>query len=360
MRSSGAQEPVSLGGSPHAELPPHVREAAASVPGRSAYTMASGEPALRQAIVDALTEEGHTAQADRVVVTNGAMQALDVCFRTLLRPGDGVLFPQPGYFIDGLVHRAGGVLQGFRSDPADRFRPDWEHAAERVTERTKILFLNSPVNPTGYVYSAEDLSQASRLAELYDLWILSDESYSKFLYGDATHISPHSLGEVRGRTILVRSFSKDYAMSGWRLGYIVCPVGVFQDIADTMEWSCLCVNRAAQAAGVAALTGPQGWVREFVQESDRLGQLASQLINVVPRLHCFAPRGGLNLFVRYDGDVDSLVSRAVFELGVPIQPGSAFGLDGHFRFQFGGTEEAIRRGAERLAQAVARDPATVP
>jgi aspartate/methionine/tyrosine aminotransferase len=276
------------------------------------------------------------------------MQALDVCFRALLGPGDGVLFPAPGYFIGGLVTRAGGTVQPFRSLPGSGFQPDWEHAAASVQQNTKMIFLNSPVNPTGYIYSVDDLTAAMRIAERHNLWVISDESYSKFIYREGRHLSPLSIDQTGSRTIVVRSFSKDFAMSGWRLGYIAAPLHLVERIADALEWMILCVDRAAQAVGLAALTGSQDWIATFVSRSERLGELAWKLLNDCPALSCPAPQGGLNLFVRFDADANELVRDVVYRQAVPIHPGSAFGLDGYFRFQFGATEEVISEATRRV------------
>jgi aspartate/methionine/tyrosine aminotransferase len=293
-----------------------------------------------------------SAAPERVVVTNGAMHALDLCFRTLLKQGDGVIMAQPGYFIDGLVDRAGGVLQPFPSPESEGFRPDWDAAQRAITPRSRILFLNSPVNPTGYIYTDADLESAWQLARSHDLWIVSDESYSHFVYGGRKHRSILELDPTVERTILVRSFSKDYAMPGFRLGYVALPAALVDATAATLEWSCLCVNQTAQAVGHAALTGPQEWIETFVQDGEHLAGTVAAAIASVEGLRCLEPQGGLNVLASYGGDVDQLVAHAVSQLGFGIQPGTIFGAPGYFRFQFGGRERAVRVGLERLALAV--------
>jgi aspartate/methionine/tyrosine aminotransferase len=342
-------DPVYLGGSPHASLPDHVLDAARSTPALSHYVDSRGTPALREAIATALAEEGFRVSAEQVVVTNGAMHALDVCFGALLTPGAAVATPRPGYFIDGLVRRAGSEVIGIPSPEEADFRPDWDAAERLITPATRILFLNSPVNPTGYVYEDDDLERAWRLANQRDLLIISDESYAHFVYGGRRHRSPLELDPEARRTILVRSFSKDYAMPGWRLGYVVLPRELVEVASAALEWSCLCVNPTAQALGLAALTGRRDWIDDFVSRSEDLGRLTTDAINRIPGLRCPAPKGGLNVLVRYAGDVDALVSESVLRFGVGIQPGHAFGTPGYFRFQFGGSEDAVRTGLERLA-----------
>lgn len=352
LAESGHPDPIKLAGSPHVELPAHLLEAARALPPVSTYANSRGIPRLREVIAGKLAGEGITAAAPDILVTNGAMHAIEVCFGALLRPGDGVVMPWPGYFIDGLVRRAGGTLQAFPSPESEDFRPDWDAAEHAITDDSQVLFLNSPVNPTGYVYTDDDLERAWRLANDHDLWIVSDESYSHFTYRGSKHRSILELDPARERTILIRSFSKDYAMSGWRLGYAALPAALVDAAAAHLEWSCLCVNYPAQVLGIAAITGPQDWIELFVRDSERRAELTTHAINQVDGLRCVAPSGGLNVLVGYDGDADELVTHAVTQLGFGIQPGDAFGAPGYFRFQFGGTDTAVRAGLDRLALAV--------
>jgi aspartate aminotransferase len=215
-----------------------------------------------------------------------------------------------------------------------------------------VLFLNSPVNPTGYVYTEDDLERAWRLANDHDLWIISDESYSHFIYGGRKHRSILELDPARDRTILIRSFSKDYAMPGWRLGYASLPAALVDAAAAHLEWSCLSVNYTAQTLGIAAMTGPLDWIDSFVRDSERRAELVARTIDHVDGLRCVAPTGGLNVLVGYDGSIDAIVTHSITQLGFGIQPGAAFCAPGYFRFQFGGTDTAVRTGLDRLALAV--------
>jgi aspartate/methionine/tyrosine aminotransferase len=323
------------------------------MPANSSYGDSRGDSALREAIALDLVGSGFAATPDQIVVTNGAMQALDVCFSTVLRRGEAVLMPQPGYFIAEMVRRAGGLVQGFASPEGHQFRPDWEAAERAITSETRVLFVNSPVNPTGYIFSEDDVEQAFALAERHGLLIVSDETYSKFIFGGQQHHSVLEIDSSVERTILIRSFSKDYAMPGWRLGYAFCPSSLAAKVAATVEWSCLGVNRAAQAAGHAAMVGPQGWVSEMVAAAERTAAQVSHQINSTPGLRCVAPRGGLNAFVGYDNDINALINEVVMSKGVPIHPGELFGTSGYFRFQFGGAAAAVDIGLARLASSVA-------
>jgi aspartate/methionine/tyrosine aminotransferase len=351
LLKAGHIDPVPLGGSPHVELPTHVRTAAGTL-ASSSYVDSRGTAQLRQAIAETLGDEGIDCVPEQVLITNGAMHGLEIVFSTLLQPGDAVLMPQPGYFVGGLVKRTGATLQAFASPAADSYRPDWGAARKAVTAATKILYINTPVNPTGYVYTDEDLACAWAMATEFDLTIVSDESYSRFTYQSHTHRSISDLDPEWSRTILVRSFSKDYALSGWRLGFLVLPDALTEEMASHLEWSCLCVSAPAQRVGIAALQGPQDWVTQIRLDASHNAPIVAPLINRIPGLTTVAPKGGLNVLVSYDGDVDRLVRYSITELGLGIQPGAAFGAPKAFRFQFGGTEAAIRTGIERLGTGI--------
>jgi aspartate aminotransferase len=352
LAATNHPDPVKLGGSPHASLPAHMLEAARRLPPFSSYVDSRGIRRLRDAIAATLATEGLAAEPDRILVTNGAMHALEVCFGTLVKPGEGVVRAEPGYFIDGLVRRVGADLQSFPSPESEGFRPDWEAAEQVITPSSRVLFLNSPGNPTGYMYTEADLERAWQIANDHDLWIISDESYSHFTFGKHEHRSILQLDPGRERTILVRSFSKDYAMPGWRLGYASLPDELAEPATAHLEWTCLCVSHVAQVVGEAALTGPQGWIETFVQVSERLAEIVVPAVNRIDGLHCLAPKGGLNVLAAYHGDVLQLTRRAIRRFGLALQPGATFGAEGYVRFQFGGSESAVRTGLDRLALAV--------
>jgi aspartate/methionine/tyrosine aminotransferase len=309
---------------------------------------------LREAIAERLTDERITSDSDQVLITNGAMQALDVCFRTLLRSGGEVLCAEPRFFIDGLVERAGGVLVGFPSAEDDGFRPDWGTAEQRVTPGTKVLFLNSPTNPTGYVYDSEDVAAATRLAAAHDLWIVSDESYSHFVYRGRRHESIGATQMASDRTIVVRSFSKDYAMPGWRIGYLSAPRRIVTELQETLEWSCLAVSRVGQHAALAALRGPRDWIDVFVNDGARQSAEFASMLDAIPGLRCAVPAGGLNVLVGVGSSADVFVRSLVLDAGVPAHGGEAFGAPGFFRLQCGATDGALEEAGRRVSAIAAR------
>lgn len=340
-----------LSGSPLAELPGHVQEAVLASASERGYAPSRGEPRLREAIAASLAPRGIPVSPGQVLVTDGAMHALDLVFRSVLAPGDEVLMPAPGFFIGGLVRRAGGRLVHFPSPAADDFRPSWAAARALLTPRTRILYVNTPVNPTGYVYDESDVRAAAELAGEAGLLLVSDESLSHFIYGGRRHLSPAAgaAGEPRG--VLVGSFSKDYAMPGMRVGYVVLPANLVRQVSAMLEWSVLSVSRPAQAAALAALTGPHDWVETMVTGAAARGRRVASELNAITRLSCIPPSGGLNLFPGFAGDAERLTYDLVVRFGVPVCPGSAFGAPGYFRVQFGGSEQDLALAVQRIRDA---------
>lgn len=341
-----------LSGSPLVPLPDHVREAvdaAATVPG---YAPSGGEPALREAIAASLEARGVRVSPEQVIVTCGAMHALDLVFRSVLQPGDEVLMPAPGFFIGGLARQVGARVAWFPSPASARFRPSWAAAKAAVTPRTRILYVNTPVNPTGYVYDETDVSAAADLAARAGLLLVSDESLSRFVYAGRQHLSP-AAGHPELRGVLVGSFSKDYAMPGMRVGYAVLPPELLGRVSALLEWSLLAVSRPAQAAAFAALTGPGDWLDAMAADAAKRGSRAARALAATGGLSCVPPGGGLNLFPYFAGDAEGLVRDLIVRFGVPVCPGPAFGSAGYFRLQFGGAWQDLQLALQYIKEAAA-------
>jgi aspartate aminotransferase len=316
------------------------------------YAPSLGDPRLREAIAASLAARGIEVPPEQVLVTDGAMHALDLVFRSVLGNGDEVLMPAPGFFIGGLVRRAGGRLVHVPSPAADRFRPSWAAAQALVTARTRVLYVNTPVNPTGYVYDESDVRAAAELAEDAGLLMVSDESLSQFVYGGRRHLSPLGVASGKLRGALVGSFSKDYAMPGMRVGYAVLPPHLLRPVSAMLEWSVLSVSRPAQAAALAALTGPQDWIAAMVAGAAGRGARLAGELSAITGLSCVPPSGGLNLYPGFAADAERLTYDLVVRFGVPACPGSAFGTPGHFRLQFGGTEQDLDLAVAYIRDAV--------
>jgi len=261
--------------------------------------------------------------------------------------------PAPGFFIGGLARQVGARVAWFPSPVSARFRPSWAAAEAAVTSRTRILYVNTPVNPTGYVYDDTDVRAAADLAARTGLMLVSDESLSRFVYGGRRHLSP-AAADPQLRSVLVGSFSKDYAMPGMRVGYAVLPPELVGRVSALLEWSMLAVSRPAQAAALAALTGPGDWLDAMAAAAAERGSRAARELAAIAGLSCIPPRGGLNLFPRFAGDAEGLARDLIVRFGVPVCPGPAFGCAGYFRLQFGGAWQDLQLALRYIEDAAAR------
>ena len=239
----------------------------------------------------------------------------------------------PGYFLEGLVQRLGAKLVFVPMDEGRGFEWDLDRIEDAITERTKALFLNTPVNPTGRVLTLEELRRIGEIAETHDICVLADESYDSLTYDGRSHIYMLALPRCRERTVLVRSFTKSYVMPAWRVGYIVAEVGLTASFLKMFEWINLCANHVGQAAAAAAITGPQEWLAEaaMVLQANRDRILAG----IGDQPFCSArPQGGPFLFLNVSGlgvDGDAFASLLFQRLGVPAISGAALQAPQHVR-----------------------------
>jgi aspartate/methionine/tyrosine aminotransferase len=295
------------------------------------YSPAAGLPALREAIA-----ARHDVDPDReVLVTQGAMQAVNLILRTLLRrPGGNVVVPVPGFFFAEMVRRGGG-------EP--RCVDGWDRAAlaAAVDGETRAILFANPGNPTGYLPSADELRFVSSLGPL----VISDESYERFVYADASRPFT-SLREVWGpRAIMVRSLSKSHALADWRVGYIVAPDT--DELLHALEWECLHCAHLPQVVAAAALTGPQDWIEAALAPYADLRELALEAVAGAPSLAAARPDAGPFLFVDATALPDA--EAVLHGRGVPVVTGQAFGRPGFLRLPFGGERATLGRLCEVLA-----------
>jgi len=344
-----------------AETPPHVVEAGlrALRDGERRYAPPAGLGELREAVAGSLTARGVAAAPDQVIITSGGKPALFAALNTLIEPGDQVLLPDPGFPSFGeTVRFAGGIPVGYPLDADAGFALDPERIEGRVTARTRVLVINAPHNPTGGSWLAGAvLERLAALAERHDLWIVSDEVYARLAFDG----EPHSIASLAPeRTVIVDSFSKSHAMSGWRLGYLAGPqrlAGVFERL---VIHSASCTPPFVQRAGVAALTGPG----DFVAATRRgLLQRAHAMVDGlrrIPGVRCHRPAGTLFAFpdirdvlATHGGTAEAFAARLLGEHGIAALPGPAFGAGGtgHLRLSFATSPRNIARAVESLAAA---------
>jgi len=352
LRADGV-DVINLGsGTPDLTTPEHVIEAATDAleAGHTQMGPTAGLPALRRAIADTLAREnGIDADPDAVGVTPGSKFALFAAIRSLLRDGDEALLLDPSWVsYDAMIGLAGGESTRVRLDPSTGFGLDGVDLAAQVTDDTRALVFSNPANPSGAVSSRAELGRVRDLAVEHDLWVVVDEIYERLVH-DGEHVSIASLPGMAERTITTNGFSKSYAMSGWRLGYLAGPQPVVDAVRTLQSQTVSSAPTAAQHAGVAALTGPQDAVermrRTYESRIDAgLDVLADAGVDV-PR-----PDGAFYLLVPVGTDDDVAVAEALLtEHRVSTTPGTPFGVPGYLRVACTVPEERLVEGLDRIA-----------
>ena len=354
-------------GEPDFPTPEHIVEAAARAlrEGKTKYTQPAGIPELRTAIAEHMAQRGVTARPERVVVTPGAKPILFYSMLTLVRRGDEVLVPDPGFPIYESVVRFAEATPRFYSLRADRgFAPDLESIASLIGPRTRAIMLNSPHNPTGGVARARELEAVADLAQRHDLVVLADEIYSRHVH-DVSHASIAALEGMADRTVIVDGFSKTFAMTGWRLGYGVMPEPIAERVTKLIVNSTSCTAAFVQHAGVAALTGPQGPVATMVAEFRERRDLLVRGLSALDGVSCTLPSGAFYAFPDFSAvlsrtglTTETLAHRLLHEHGVACLAGTAFGERGrgHVRFSYAASRAQLTEALNRLRGAVAALP----
>ena len=355
-------------GEPDFHTPPHIVRAGqeALSEGLTHYTADRGLPELRRLLAEKIRKESRVEYGfeDEILITAGGQAALHIAVMGTVNPGDEVLLLAP-YYPPYLVNvlLAGGKPVVVPTRVEENFVPSPEMVEGFVTGKTKALILHSPNNPTGSVYGEETLSRLVDLAQKKNFLIISDEVYERFLYGESVHRSLASFAGAKERVILVNSFSKTYAMTGWRVGYIAAPSEILFQLLKYHHTVNICANAAAQKACVAALEGPQDGVQEMVQEYDRRRKFLVEELKQVGGLPCISPQGAFYLFVDIrDLGIPSLefAQYLVKEVGLVTANGSGFGTEGFIRLSYCVKVEELDEAVKRLRQAVERLPKKRP
>ncbi|HEY62972.1 MAG TPA: pyridoxal phosphate-dependent aminotransferase [Caldilineae bacterium] len=349
-------------GEPDFDTPEHIVEAAIEAlhRGETHYTPAAGILPLREAIAaDIERTRGCAVSPDCVVVTPGAKPIVFFTMLALLEPGDECVYPDPGFPIyESMVHFIGAKPVPAPLYMENAFRFDVEELSRLVSDRTKLLIINSPQNPTGGVLTQGDLERIAELAQRYDFYVLSDEIYSRILY-NGEHHSIASLPGMCERTIILDGFSKTYAMTGWRLGYGVFPPDLAPHIVRLQINSNSCVAAFTQWAGIAALTGPQEPVERMVAEFRRRRDIIVEGLNQLPGVRCLEPQGAFYVFPSIeDTGLNSweLAEKLLVEGGVATLPGDSFGAhgEGFLRLSYATSVESIQEGLNRMGEVLSR------
>ncbi len=343
-------------GEPDFDTPEHIKTAAIEAlnAGFTKYTPSSGIPELRQAISEKLAaDNGLSYRASQIVCSNGAKHA---CYNAILatcQPGDEVVIPSP-YWVSypDMVRLAG-------ADPVivpTMERNGWKMRAEdfenAMTPRTKMLILNTPGNPTGAVYTREELEKIVEVAAEEDIYILSDEIYEKLVYDDAKHVSIASLSkEAYDLTITVNGFSKAYAMTGWRLGYLAAPEAVAKAVDSIQSHSTSHPASFVQRAGLAALKGDQQPIVDMREEFDMRRNYMFDRISKIQNITAVKPLGAFYVLVNISQlglTSQNFADRLLSKANVAVVPGAAFGDDRTIRLSYATSIDIIKKGLDRF------------
>ena len=345
-------------GEPDFDTPSNIVTAAKNALGEgyTHYGPAAGLPELRQAVADRMARaRGIEIDPARVVVTPGAKPIMFFTILALINPGDEVIYPDPGFPIyDSMVGFVGGVKRPIRLREDREFRLDVAELAGMVNERTRLIIINSPQNPTGSVLTRSDLEAIAAVTRESGAMVLADEIYSDILY-EGEHVSIASLPSMLDRTIILDGFSKTYAMTGWRLGYGIFPEWLAPLIAKLQVNATSCTASFTQRAGVEALNGSQEGARTMVAEFRRRRDAIVRGLNQVPGVRCLNPHGAFYVFPNIQGTGKSsqeLADLLLNEAGVATLPGTAFGPagQGYLRLSYANSIENIQTALERMGE----------
>jgi len=349
---------INLGlGEPDFQPPEHILEALEKAvrSGQNKYGPTGGIPELRAAIAKRVSKYADV-KPDQVLVTAGATEALCATMQTFVDRGDEVLTPDPGFVLFAPhITLAAGVPVYYKVRASDEFQPRADELNELVTPKTKAIIVNSPANPTGGVLDRKTIQAVVDIAEDNDLLIVSDEVYEPFVY-EGRHES--FLGAY-DKVVYVNSFSKLFAMTGWRIGYLVAPPDLVPTISKIHYYLIACPSTPVQSAVLAGLRGPQDSVTRMVKEFARRRELIVTALNKIKGFHCLSPKGAFYAFPSFDFPITSeKLALEILAAGVICTPGSAFGAagEGHLRFSYANSRENLQKGmgvvasvAEKLA-----------
>ena len=359
-------------GEPDFATPPAIVDAAieaARDPKSHRYSPAAGQPALCQAIASkTLRDSGFDVEPSQVVVTNGGKQAVYLTCQVLLDPGDEVLLPSP-YWVTypEAIALAGGVPVIVPTDETSNFAVSVAQLDAAITDRTKMLIFVTPSNPTGAVYTEEQIRQVGEWAADRGIWVMTDEIYEHLVYGDAEfHSMPVLVPRIADRCVVVNGVAKTFAMTGWRVGWMIGPPEVASGATRIQSHLSSNVNNVAQAAALEAVAGTLEAVVLMREAFDRRRWTMVEMLNGIDGVVCTEPQGAFYAFPNMTGLLNrplggatagttmELAALLLEEVNVAIVPGEAFGAPGYARLSFALSDADLVEGIERIAGLVAR------
>ena len=357
---SEMKDAISLGvGEPDFDTPWHIRDEGiySLEKGRTFYTSNSGLTELKQEIAAYLKRSQGIDYHynEEIFVTVGGSEAIDLTFRAMINPGDEVLIPEPSYvsyYPCAALAGAKPVVIDLKEE--NRFRLTPEELEEAITEKSKILVLPFPNNPTGAIMEREDLEKLVPIIIEHDLYVLSDEIYGELTYGGKKHVSIASFPGMRERTILVNGFSKAYAMTGWRLGYACAPKHIMEQMIKIHQYCIMCAPTTSQYAGVEALRNGDEDVKMMRESYDQRRRFVLHSLEEMG-LPCFEPEGAFYVFPcikEFGMSSEEFATKLLQEKKVAIVPGTAFGDcgEGYLRLSYAYSIENLRKALGRLSE----------
>ncbi|MDD5949370.1 MAG: pyridoxal phosphate-dependent aminotransferase [Lachnospiraceae bacterium] len=365
LRAEG-KDVVGFGaGEPDFNTPENICDAAIQAirEGHTKYTPASGTVSLKQAVSKKFKEfNGLDYGVDQIVISNGGKHSLTNIFMAILNPEDEVLIPAP-YWLSypEMVKLADGVPVTVTTKKENGYKVTVDELNAAFTDKTKAIVINSPCNPTGMLYSREELQAIADFVVEKDIYLVSDEMYENLVYGDAKHISIASLGdEIYKRTITVSGVAKSYAMTGWRIGYVGASAEIAKLMSSIQSHATSNPNSIAQKATEEALLGPQETVEKMRQEFDKRRKYMYERISHMPLVSCLEPQGAFYVFVdvrevvakKYKGEVVGSAARMaeilISDFNTAVIPCEDFAAPGHIRLSYAISMEQIEKGLDRI------------
>ncbi len=372
MKAAG-RDVIGFGaGEPDFPTPEHIVAAAQKAcrdPKMHHYTPTSGLPELRSAIAEKTARDsGFTIEAAQVLVTNGGKQAVYEAFATLLDPGDEVIVPAPYWTTyPEAIQLAGGVTVAVLAGADAGYKLTVAELEAARTPRTRVLLLVSPSNPTGAVYTPEEITAIGQWAVETGLWVITDEIYEHLVYGDARFSSiPVQVPELADRCIIVNGVAKTYAMTGWRVGWLIGPRDVVGAATNLQSHTTSNVSNVAQVAALAAVTGDLSAVHEMRTAFDRRRKAMHSALAAIPDVTCPLPDGAFYCYPDVSGILGrsiggrtattsaELAALVLDEVGVAVVPGEAFGAPGAFRMSYALGDDDLAEGVRRLTEVLGR------
>lgn len=359
--AAAGKDIINLGiGQPDFKTPDHIVEAGIKAlrDGHHGYTPAAGIPQLRQAVArDLNARHGVTVDPDTVMIMPGGKPTMFFACLIFGQPGTEILYPNPGFPIyESSVKFSGAKAVPYRLSEETGFAFSADEMLSKITDRTRLIILNSPANPTGGAVPKEEIDKlVAGLQRWPNVYLLSDEIYSQMLYDGREHVSLLTYPDIADRVILLDGWSKTYAMTGWRLGFSVWPKAIFGH-AEKLAVNChSCVNAPTQFAGLAALDGPQEAVTEMLRAFDERRRVIVGELNQIQGFRCVEPGGAFYAFPNIEGtgmSAKELQTKLLEEAGVAVIAGTSFGAygEGYLRFSYANSTENIREAIRRIKE----------